>query len=65
MNSIIICFFILFLFYLEKQHSQLLSVFELMLLENVIVIHIIEGQSNHAIKEVSVWWPGVGCTKGG
>ena len=54
MNSIIICFFILFLFYLEKQHSQLLSVFELMLLENVIVIHIIEGQSNHAIKEVSV-----------
>ena len=41
------------MFDLEKQPCHLLSVFELMLLENVIVTHVIDGQSNHAIKEVS------------
>ena len=38
--------------YLEKQPSHLLSVFELILLENVIVTHVIEGHSNNAIREV-------------
>jgi hypothetical protein len=47
-------FIILFLFHLEKQPSHLLSVFELMLLENVIVTHVIEGQSNHAINKVNI-----------
>ncbi|XP_028411289.1 MAU2 chromatid cohesion factor homolog [Dendronephthya gigantea] len=37
----------------EKQPTHLLSVFELLLLENVIVSHVIEGQSNHAIKQVA------------
>ncbi|XP_046865059.1 MAU2 chromatid cohesion factor homolog isoform X3 [Xenia sp. Carnegie-2017] len=37
----------------ENQSTHLLSVFELVLLENVIVTHIIEGQSNTAIKQMA------------
>lgn len=37
----------------ETQSSHLLSLFELVLLENVIVCHVIQGQSNKAIKEVA------------
>lgn len=47
-------FLIFVLFHLEKQPTHLLSVFELLLLENVIVSHVIEGQSNHAIKQVDI-----------
>ena len=39
--------------FLETQSSHLLSLFELVLLENVIVCHVILGQSNKAVKEVT------------